>query len=339
MPRHAWLSVDGVLLLDKPPAISSNDALQRVRRAYRARKAGHGGTLDPLATGLLPLAFGHATRFLHDLVNADKEYTASVRLGAISSTGDAEGQLTATPGHHPGVPDRQRVLAALAALTGPIMQRAPMYSALKHQGRPLYEYARAGITIERPDRAVTIHSLDLIELGLDRLRVRVRCSKGTYIRVLAEDIGAALGTGAWLEGLRRDAVGQFTLARAHSLADIDAGRSERSDDHPHRGLPALEPVDTMVSSLPTACLDADAARRFVHGQAIAMPELAAVLDLAREPLRESGIRHEVATVLLQDGYATTTRCRVYAADRFLGLGRFDGPMLNPERVLPESPPA
>lgn len=313
MPRHAWLSVDGVLLLDKPPAISSNDALQRVRRAYRARKAGHGGTLDPLATGLLPIAFGQATRFLHDLVNADKRYTATIRLGARSSTGDAEGLITATPDHVPGVPSREQVQRVLAAMTGPVMQRAPMYSALKHEGRPLYEYARAGIMIERPDRAITLHALELVATGLDEVRIRVHCSKGTYIRVLAEDIGDALGAGGWLAALRRDAVGEFDLSDSHGLAEIDAAREHRTESEPHRGLPTLAPVDIMVRTLPRASLDAEAARRFCHGQAIAWP----MLD-----------GHE--------SHVAPTRCRVYAANRFLGLGRLDGPMLNPERVLPDA---
>ena len=313
--RRQWRKVDGVLLLNKPHGFTSNDALQVVRRAYSAKKAGHGGTLDPLATGLLPVAFGAATRFLHDLVEAEKVYTATVRLGWRSSTGDGEGELTAEPSYAGVLPDQEKIDHVIKAFTGPISQRPPMYSALKFQGRPLYEYARAGIHIDRPAREVTVHELTIESASPEVLVLRVRCSKGTYIRVLAEDIGDALGTGAYLSDLRRDAVGRFDLTQAIDLARIQAAapadRQAELDE-----LPPLLPVDAMVRELPEVALDERCAQRFTNGQGI---DLTAVSSMSARMAAASD---------------TEQRWRVYGEGRFLGLARQQEHMLNPLRVLP-----
>ena len=322
MVRRTWLTVDGVLLLDKPLGLSSNDALQRVRRAYRARKAGHGGTLDPLATGVLPIAFGVATRFLHDLVEARKVYTATIRLGGRSSTGDREGEITATPGYQSCRPSPGEVSAALARFRGEIRQRAPMYSALKHEGKPLYEYARAGIELDLPDRQVTIYELEPVSSDLDELVIRIGCSKGTYIRVLAEDIGDALGCGGYLAGLRRDSVGRFDLTQAVRLSDIELPAQAVADSAPSM-LPPLLPVDAMVQDLPEVALNARDAQRFSHGQAVCLTAVESLTDVpgarvaGTDPDCDAGCRW-----------------RVYAAGRFLGLARQQQQMLNPFRVIP-----
>jgi tRNA pseudouridine55 synthase len=186
--KHSWRELDGVLLFDKPLELSSNTALQKIRRLFQAEKAGHTGTLDPLATGLLPVCFGEATKFSNSLLDADKSYTALLRLGQTTTTGDAEGEIIAEL----PVDFTQSVLdEVFERFRGEIEQLPPMYSALKHQGRPLYEYIREGITIERPLRSIVIHELVLNRFAGFEMEISVRCSKGTYIRTLAEDIGAA----------------------------------------------------------------------------------------------------------------------------------------------------
>src|SRR4051812_18453258 len=194
-PRIQRRAVHGVLLLDKPFGLSSNTALQQAKRLYRAEKAGHTGTLDPLATGLLPLCFGAATKFSQVSLDADKGYRAVLRLGVKTTTGDAEGEIVERKPVAVRLADLERTCAAFV---GEIQQRPPMHSALKHEGRPLYAYARAGIEIEREARAVTIRSIEMIEGAIDTWTLDVVCSKGTYVRTLAEDIGAALGCGAHL---------------------------------------------------------------------------------------------------------------------------------------------
>ena len=208
--RIARRQVDGVLLLDKPRGLSSNHALQKAKRLFNAAKAGHTGTLDPMATGLLPLTFGEATKFSQMLLDADKSYEATVTLGVVTDTGDAEGQVLE---RQSVTADAQDIAAALNAFRGEIEQIPPMYSALKRDGRPLYEYARAGIELERAPRRVVIHALEMLDGGLDgsSFGFRVRCSKGTYVRTLAMDIGRALGCGAHLSALRRTAIGPFGL--------------------------------------------------------------------------------------------------------------------------------
>jgi tRNA pseudouridine55 synthase len=253
--------VDGVLLFDKPHGLTSNAALQRVRRLFRAERAGHTGTLDPLATGLLPVLFGDATKFGGELLNADKRYRASIVLGVRTSTGDAEGEVIE---RHPVAVDRSALDAVLPRFTGRIEQTPPMYSALKRAGRPLYAYARAGETVERNARQVTVHALAVESFSADRLQIDVHCGKGTYVRTLAEDIGAALGCGAHLAGLVRTAVGPFRLTDAHTLAGLEAAPDTER-------LGRLLAVDVLLTELPTVTLAPAEAGRFAHGQPVAAP--------------------------------------------------------------------
>jgi tRNA pseudouridine55 synthase len=259
--RKAWKQVDGVLLLDKPLGLTSNDALQKARRLFSAAKGGHTGTLDPLATGLLPLCFGEATKFSADLLDADKTYEAVVRLGVTTDSGDAEGTVIATAAVDVSKDDIFRVLRQFA---GTIRQVPPMHSALKRNGRPLYELARQGIEVERESRMVTIHAIDCLSFGGGSLTLRIACSKGTYIRVLAADIGRALGCGAHLAGLRRTRVGDLDLDAAVTLAHLEsldeAGRAS-----------CLQPVDALLRSLPSATLEGKAAERFRHGNPVDLP--------------------------------------------------------------------
>lgn len=285
-PRKPRLALDGVLLLDKPLGLSSNDALVRAKRLLNAQKAGHTGTLDPLATGLLPLCFGEATKFSQDLLGADKTYEAEVRLGSRTTTGDAEGEVTDA---RPVTAGRDDILRILAQFRGDIDQIPPMYSALKRDGKPLYEYARAGQTIERAARRVTIHRLELLDCALPAepvMRLRVVCSKGTYIRTLAEDIGEALGCGAHLSALRRTGVGNLTLDGAMSLAELEAVAEE---DRAAR----LAPTDALLRTLPAVTLDGELARRFSHGQRLRlsadlMPALHVALPDGKQSVRVYG---------------------------------------------------
>ena len=260
-PKIAWRSVHGVLLIDKPRGIGSTAALGRARRALRAEKGGHTGTLDPLASGLLPLCFGEATKFASDLLDADKVYATTIRLGVSTTTGDAEGGVLAT---RPVEIDRAAIDRVLERFRGPIVQVPPMHSALKHDGRPLYDYARRGITIERAARPVTIHEIAVTGFAHDELSLRVHCSKGTYIRTLGEDIGDALGCGGHLSALRRLAVG--TLAVEGAVA-LDAFEALGADDRDA----LLLPVDTLIAGLPRIDLSDELARRFVDGQRLSWP--------------------------------------------------------------------
>jgi tRNA pseudouridine55 synthase len=254
--------LDGVFLLDKALGLSSNHALQAARRLYRAEKAGHTGTLDPLATGLLPLCFGEATKFSGELLNADKRYVATVQLGITTNTADAEGAVLERRSVSVG---RADVEAVLAAFVGEIEQVPPMYSALKRDGKPLYEYARAGIELERAARRVTMHELRLLDAGNSladgRFVFEVRCSKGTYVRTLAADIGDRLGCGAHLAALRRTGIGILDVGNAHSLAMLEDLTAEARD-----GL--LLPPDSLLAGLAEACLGMADADRLRHGQAV-----------------------------------------------------------------------
>ncbi len=259
LPRRR---LDGVLLLDKPLGLSSNQALQAARRLYNAEKAGHTGTLDPLATGLLPLCFGEATKFSGELLNADKRYVATVQLGITTDTADAEGAVLE---RRPVDVVRSDVEAALAAFVGEIEQMPPMYSALKRDGKPLYEYARAGIEVERAARRISIHELHLLDGGDDlaagRFVFEVRCSKGTYVRTLAADIGDRLGCGAHLAALCRTGIGVLDVAEAHSLAALEALTAEARDA-------LLLPPDALLTGLVEVRLDGADAARLRHGQAV-----------------------------------------------------------------------
>ncbi len=260
-PKRTWQRVDGVLLLDKPLGLTSNDALQKARRLFSAAKGGHTGTLDPAATGLLPLCFGEATKFSADLLDADKTYEAALLLGVTTDTGDAEGEVVARAAV---TVDEAAVRQALAPFRGDIRQVPPMHSALKRNGRPLYELARKGVEVEREARPVSIHALELLDFSGDSLRLRVRCSKGTYIRVLAADLGRALGCGAHLTALRRTAVGDLDLARAVTLAELEAQGEEGR-------MASLLPVDALLQSLPRVELAGEAAERFSHGNPVELP--------------------------------------------------------------------
>ena len=251
--------VNGILLLDKPAGISSSAAVQRVRRLFRAQKAGHTGTLDPMATGLLPVCLGEATKFSHLLLGADKTYVATVRLGITTTTGDLEGAVTAR--HEVGVPGTA-VEQALRAFTGEILQTPPMYSALKREGRPLYKLAREGAEVPREPRSIVIHKLELLEHRGDEFTMFVNCSKGTYVRTLAEDLGRALGCGACLSGLRRTGVGRLRLAEG----SVTLERLEQMAPAERDAL--LLPEDALVSSLPRLDLDRGAALRLSHGQPV-----------------------------------------------------------------------
>lgn len=295
-------AIDGVLLLDKPSGITSNAALQTARRLLAARKAGHTGTLDPMASGLLPLAFGEATKFSQMLLDADKVYEAGIRLGIQTDTGDTEGRIIST---RPVDLDETRLHTVLTRFTGELEQTPPMHSALKRDGKPLYEYARAGIEVERAPRRVTISELTLLALQLqkDRFVLRVACSKGTYIRTLAMDIGEALGCGAHLDALRRTRIGNFDISGSVTLDMIEATPPEQRDA-------LLAPADTLLRDFPKLELENTAARLILQGQ----------------PL---------APVPATSGEIAPGNCvRLYGPDGFLGLGQWkeDG-RLWPKRLI------
>ena len=344
---RTYRPLDGVLLFDKPLDLSSNIALQKVRRLFQAEKAGHTGTLDPLATGLLPICFGEATKFSNALLDADKTYRARLRLGQTTTTGDAEGEIIA---EHPVEIEQADVDAALGKFRGEIQQLPPMHSALKHQGKPLYEYIRKGETIEREQRNVVIHELVLNSFGGEELPppnlppevggtiatspippfqlspgggkgdcslslrgrvgegdgglgrwvemdITVRCSKGTYIRTLAEDIGAALGCGAHLIGLRRTAIAHFDLQDAYGLQQLEAMSDAGRDA-------CVLPPEALMPGMPRLQLDAVQIKRLAQGQRLAM---------------DTG---------LPDG-----KVGLYGAQGFIGVGLLQGHRLAPDRLL------
>ncbi len=282
--------MDGAVLVDKPVGVTSNFALQQVKRLLGAKKAGHAGTLDPLASGLLVVLFGEATKFAAFLLDEDKEYVATVKLGERTSTGDAEGEIIERKEIPPRIAE-----SVLDRFRGEIEQVPPMHSALKHGGVPLYVLARRGEAIERKPRRVRILELEVLRNQNPLLELRIRCSKGTYVRTLAEDIGAALGTAAHLAALRRTASGRFSVADARTpeaLAALPAeGRAAR-----------LLPLEGLLAALPRADLDAEAAARFRNGQAVPHGTAGAV-------------------------------CGVYGPDgKVIGLGRGAGGQLRPLRL-------
>ena len=292
-PRVERKDVNGVLLLDKPLGLTSQQAVARVKRLFAARKAGHTGTLDPMADGLLPIGLGEATKFSQFLLEADKGYLASLRLGVTTSTGDAEGEILE---QRPVTATDAEINVVLQRFMGAQSQTPPMHSALKVAGKPLYAYARAGITVERQSRAIVIKNIQLIDYKQEKLTIRVHCSKGTYIRVLAEDIGAALGCGAHLTGLTRENAGGFSLNQAVSCDALESlSMPERLD--------RLLPVDAFASSLDRLALEADQARRIITGQDLAQPDL------------------------------KTGLYRLYGVEEaFLGVGEVDGGVLRARRL-------
>ncbi len=291
IPKRA---VHGVLLLDKPLGLSSNDALQKAKRLYRAEKAGHTGTLDPLATGLLPLCFGAATKFSQISLDADKSYRATLKLGVTTTTADAEGDVIETRDVNV---TRAQMQAACVRFTGPIRQVPPMHSALKRDGKALYEYARAGIEVERDARAVTIHSIDIANVENqgedDSWTIDVRCSKGTYIRTLAEDIGAALGCGAHLSALRRTGSGALSLAGALTLEQLAAMSVDERDA-------ALMDADALLADWPVVRLGREDAGRFLTGlrRRTDLPDAANVRVYGPEPKAFLGGAHISAGELI-----------------------------------------
>ena len=264
-PVRIKREISGVLLLDKPSGISSNQALQIVKRLFSARKAGHAGTLDPLATGLLPICLGAATRFSSALLGADKTYEARLRLGYISTTGDAEGEISIAGklpprGLRNALPQIETVLSSFIGL---ITQVPPMYSALKYRGKPMYVYAREGTDIERQPREVIIHELRLTTIDDNEVGVIVRCGSGTYIRTLAEDIGKALGMGgAYLTALRRTTLDNFDLSQAYTLDALESMMVPERDSR-------LLAVDTLLEDLPAVMLEAPAASSLRQGRSVA----------------------------------------------------------------------
>jgi tRNA pseudouridine55 synthase len=299
-PRLGWRDVDGILLLDKAVGLSSSQALQRARHLYRARKAGHTGSLDPLASGVLPLCFGQATKFAGHLLHSDKTYRATLALGERTRTGDREGEVVeriAVPVLEPA-----GVEAVLERFRGDLLQVPPMYSALKRDGEPLYALARRGASVERLPRPVSIHRLALLALAPSSLELEVSCSKGTYIRTLGEDIARSLGTCGHLAALRRTAVGSFAGRPAATLEALEAldGGLAALDAH-------LLPVDAALGELPRTALDATATARLRHGQTVRY-----------------------------DALPAGTRIRAYdAAGTFIGLGVVapDGAALVPLRLM------
>lgn len=259
-------AVDGIIIVDKPLGMSSNHCLQAVRHLLRAAKAGHTGALDPLASGVLPLCFGEATKVSQVLLDADKTYLATIRLGTTTTTCDAAGEITSTAPVPPL--ERADLAGVLRDFEGTQRQVAPVYSALKQDGVPQYKLARAGLPVAAKERTVTIHSLILHDWQTPELQVEVRCSKGTYVRSLARDIGAALGCGGHLSGLRRLAAGPFTLAQSHTvehLREVAANGGESALDA------LLLPVDFAVSAWPALHLDGAHGLRLWQGQALKVP--------------------------------------------------------------------
>lgn len=298
-PRRA---ISGVLLLDKPTRIGSNAVLQHAKHLYRAQRAGHTGTLDPMASGMLVICFGEATKFSGELLNASKVYVARIKLGITTTTADAEGEILE---RKPVDASEQLVREAIESFRGEIRQTPPMYSALKRDGRPLYTYARRGETVERQARTVTIHAIDLLSYAPDELELEVSCSKGTYIRTLAEDLGRKLGCGAHLSGLIRTALGEFRLQHAANLDQLERSSAADRDR-------MLLPTDVLVGSYPEVTIGPDESSRFRQG--------------ARVPARAAGMAGLV---------------RVYGTGRmFLGIAwSGDDGALQPKRLLAVYEPA
>jgi tRNA pseudouridine55 synthase len=294
--RHRGLPIHGLLLLDKDGGLSSNAAVQRAKRLFQAAKVGHTGSLDPIATGVLPLCFGEATKLSGFLLDTDKGYRVRVRLGRTTTTADIEGE-TVSERAVPAL-TAESVETVLRQFRGEQLQIPPMYSALKHQGQRLYALARQGREIEREPRAVTIYRLDLLEFGPDWLDLDVHCSKGTYIRSLAVDIGERLGCGGHVEILRRTAVGRFRLDACLTLEQLEEmAEAER--------LGRLLPMDAMVEGLPAVHLTPEQSDRFLHGQALQFDQ-SQPGDLLR----------------VYDGHG-----------RFLGLADGEGGLVRPRRVM------
>lgn len=303
--RRKGRDVNGILVIDKPQGVTSNGILQQVKRLYGAAKAGHTGALDPLATGVLPLCFGEATKFSQLMLDSDKAYITTARLGIRTETGDSEGAVVAES----PVPERldaATLEAVLDCFRGDIEQVPSMYSALKHKGRPLYEYAREGIEVERPARPVTIYQLTLLDVRDNEIDLAVKCTKGTYIRSLVEDIGAALGCGAHVTALRRTLAAGFTLEDCHSVDQLEAMRAR---DESLDGL--LVAPDAALSEFPKLELQGASLVSLLNGQPVRIP-----------------------------GHSLVGPVRLYGEGRFVGLGESfaegDGVNIVPRRLVKSS---
>ncbi|MBB3191804.1 tRNA pseudouridine(55) synthase TruB [Halomonas cerina] len=297
--RRRGLPVNGVLLLDKPRGLSSNHVLQRARRLFQAQKAGHTGTLDPMATGLLPVCFGEATKFSAQLLAADKVYRTRVELGTVTDTGDAEGEVVAR--HAVPRLSEADIEDVLTRFRGEIDQVPPMHSALKHQGRKLYELAREGRTVERAARRVKVYDARLLSFEGEAFELEVHVSKGTYIRTLAEDIGRALGGGAHISALRRLKTGPFEAAGMVTPEALEALPDQAAREA------VLLPVDVLVAHLPRLVVDDAAAHRLTHGQPAGVDA---------------------------PGLGVGEMARLYRDEVFLGLGVVTGPQeVAPKRLL------
>ena len=274
-PRKKGRDVHGVFLLDKPQGVSSNDIMQKVKRLFKANKAGHTGALDPLATGMLPICLGEATKFSQFLLDSDKRYVVTAKLGERTDTSDAEGQVVQSREVNVAEAD---ILAALSAFRGEILQVPTMFSALKHNGKPLYEYARAGITVEREARPITIFELKFIDYQAPFLTLEVHCSKGTYIRTLVDDLGEALGCGAHVTMLRRLAVADYPIEEMMPIEDL----ALLADSFPSSELDRLLlPMDTAVASLPQLNLTAGQTKAVGFGQRVKFENSQALSGLVR----------------------------------------------------------
>jgi tRNA pseudouridine55 synthase len=298
--------ISGVLLLDKASGFSSNQALQTAKRIFSAHKAGHTGTLDPMATGLLSICFGEATKFSSVLLGGDKTYEATLRLGYVSTTGDAEGEISIAAGVEPQHLNLtlEKIEAVLKSFIGVITQVPPMYSAIKHRGKPMYTFARAGVEIERQPREITIHDLSIEAYQGNEMHMRVTCGSGTYVRTLAEDLGRALGCGgAYLTALRRIALGGFDLSQAYTLAALEAMSLSQRDS-------CLLPTDSLLWSFPAVIVDSAAALSLLQGRAIS---------------------HRLTRESLSPG----RQVRLYdQAQRFLGLGEISTEgYVTPKRLI------
>ncbi len=336
--KTIWQPVNGIVLLDKALASSSNQALQQVRRVFKAAKAGHTGTLDPLATGLLPLCLGEASKFAQGLLNSDKTYTARLCLGITTATGDTEGTVLS---HHPVSFTIKRLNAVIQQFTGLLEQVPPMYSALKHQGKPLYELARQGIEIERKPRTITVYELNILnasffdvntdlsinteeniigEPGQIWLDICAKVSKGTYIRTLGQDIGTALGCGAHLTALRRTAVAGWTVSDAYSLETLQA----MSDSNLKN---CLLPVDAMLVHHTIEIINAAQAELFSNGGRIKLS-----MDTINNNSINTNNTNNIDNILSHIK-ADVDTVRVYYGDKFLGIAALKQGVLHPIRLI------
>ena len=303
--------LDGVLILDKQAGVSSNGALQEAKRLFFAQKAGHTGALDPLATGVLPICFGEATKFSQWLLDSDKRYRARIQLGITTSTGDLEGDIVQT--NDTSALTEERIREVVSSFVGEGTQVPSMYSAIKHKGKPLYEFARKGVQIEREARQIHLHKLDVLEIELNDeayVDIDVICSKGTYIRTLAEDIGTALGVGAHISRLHRSAAGRFSDQGAISLEQL---RMNRGDDQAEVLDSELLPIDVLLEQFERIDLDERSVEFFILGQAVMVP---GVYRFAKET--------DIVRTFCETG-------------RFLGIGEVTGEGgVRPRRLLAQS---